>query len=563
MRYLIGVVAVLAQACGPAPADLVLRGGAVYTIDSTNPWAQSVAIAAGRIVYVGADSGVTPWIGPGTAVVQLQGKMVLPGFQDSHVHPVTGGMELAGCDLNPARSRADVIEIVRRCATQNPAAPWIRGGGFQLPVFPNGSPSRWLLDSLVPDRPAYLTSADGHSAWVNSRALEIAGVTKDTPDPPNGRIERDRRTGEPGGTLRESAQDLVARHLPARADAEYREGLRRALAMAAQFGITTLHEASASEATLRAYAAAEREGWLTARVIVSQYVDPDSGVAQVARLTQRRDRYGGRLVRANAAKIFMDGVIEGQTAALLQPYEDRPGYRGELNVPPDSMRALVNALDSAGFKVHVHAIGDRAIRVALDAFEALPPERRTSGPRHILAHIQLFHPEDIPRFARLGIVASFQMLWAYADDYMRDLTEPRLGPARSRWLYPIASLMATGAIVAGGSDWSVSSMNPLEAIEVAVTHRAPGSAGGPAWNPDERIDLAAAIRAYTVGSAYAGDSERDNGSLAVGKLADLVVLEHNVFEIPPSRIGRTRVLLTLLEGRPAFQDSSLVFRSRR
>lgn len=563
MRYAVGLAAILTQACGRAPADLVLRDGAVYTMDTANPRAQSVAVTAGRIVYVGDDSGVTRWIGPRTTVVQLQGRMVLPGFQDSHVHPVTGGMELADCDLNPARSRPEAIAIVRDCATRSREAPWVRGGGFGLPLFPNGNPSRHLLDSLVPDRPAYLTSADGHSAWVNSRALEVAGITKDTPDPPNGRIERDRKTGEPSGTLRESAQRLVADHLPPRTDAEYQDGLRRALAMAARFGITTLHEASASESILRAYAAAEQGGCLTARVVVSQSVDPDSGAAQVARLAERRATYGGRLVRANAAKIFLDGVIEGQTAALLEPYVDRPGYLGELNVPPDQMARLVDALDSAGFKVHVHAIGDRAIRVALDAFEALPPGRRTSGPRHILAHIQLFNPADIPRFARLGVVASFQMLWAYEDDYMRDLTEPRLGPARSRWLYPIASMVATGAIVAGGSDWSVSSMNPLEAIETAVTHRAPGSAAGPAWNPDERIDLAVALRAYTLGGAYASDSERDTGSLTVGKLADLVVLERDLFDVPPNEIGKTRVLLTLLEGRPVFRDSSLVFRNRQ
>lgn len=534
-----------------------MRGAAVYTVDSTRPWAEAVAVADGRIVYVGTDSGVARWIGRGTEVLDLGGRMVLPGFQDTHVHPVTGGIELGECDLNAAESRAQLMATVRECAGRTPADGWVVGGGFQLPLFPGGNPTRWLLDSLVGDRPAYLTSADGHSAWVSSRALAIARIGPETKDPPNGRIERDARSREPTGTLREAAMDLVSRHLPERTDADYEDGLRRALAMAARLGITTLHEASATEPILRAYAALDRRGELTARVIAAQYLDLDSGLRWLPRLLERRERYRGRRFRPDAVKLFADGVIEGQTAALLEPYLDRPGYRGELNASPERLAEVVRALDSAGFKVHVHAIGDRAIRTTLDAFAAVPEDRRAAGPRHIMAHIQLFDPADIPRFAALGIVASFQMLWAYADTYMTDLTEPRLGPARSRWLYPIASVLATGAVVAGGSDWSVTSMNPLLAIEVATTHRPPGDTTAAPWNPDERIELADAIRAYTLGGAYASDMEAVTGSIGVGKAADLIVLEHNLFTLPPHEIGRSRVLLTVLEGQIVYGDPAL------
>ncbi len=549
-----GVVAVVAAApvVAQAPADLVLTGAAVYTIDSARPWAQAVAIHDGHIVYVGDTAAVRAWIGPATRVIPLAGRMVLPGFHDTHVHPVTGGIELGECDLNEAASRVEVVRLIATCAGRDTLALWIRGGGWQMPIFA-ANPSRLTLDSLVPDRPVYLTSADGHSAWVNSRALALAGVGPATGDPANGRIERD-ATGAPSGTLRETAMDLVARHVPPPTDAECMAGLRRGLALAARYGITTLHEASADECILRAYRTAEREGELTARVVVSLRVDPARGAEQVTTLAARRERFTGPLVRPVAAKIYLDGVIEGQTAALLAPYDDRAGYRGELNVPPERLDALVRALDSAGFKVHVHAIGDRAIRVALDAFAAQRARDGGTGPRHIMAHLQLFDPADIPRLAALGVVASFQPLWAYADTYIRDLTEPRLGAARSRWLYPIRSVVATGAIVAAGSDWSVSSMDPLAAIQVAVTRRAPDDSTGSPWIPEERVDLATMLRAYTLGGASAGDDERRTGSIAVGKAADLVVLDRNIFGEPSYQIGQANVLLTMLAGIEVYRD---------
>ncbi|HUF75703.1 MAG TPA: amidohydrolase [Longimicrobiales bacterium] len=555
--FLLGVV-LAAAACGSdAPADLVLRGGVVRTMDEALPTASAVAARDGRIVYVGDDAGVDAYVGDGTEVVELAGRLVLPGFHDTHVHPASGGVELGDCDLNPAETRTEVLRIVGECVARAPEGAWVRGGGWQLPLFPGGAPPRELLDSLVPGRPAYLSSSDAHSAWVNSRALEIAGVTAVTVDPPPDGVIVRAADGSPQGTLRESAMGLVSRHVPPHTAEEVGAGLARGLAMAASFGITTLHEASADEAFLRAYAAAEQDGSLTARAIVSLRVDPARGTEQVAELVELRERYSGTLVQPRAAKIFLDGVIEGGTAALLDPYVERPDWRGELNVPADALPALVAALDSAGFKVHVHAIGDRAIRVALDAFEARRATDGGAGPRHILAHIQLFDPADVPRFAELGVVASFQPLWAYEDSYIRDLTEPRLGPERSRWLYPIRSVMETGAIVAAGSDWSVTSMNPLLAIETAIRRVNPrlqeGEPGSEAWIPQERVELEQILRAYTMGGALAADMEAETGSITPGKLADLIVLDRDLFQVDATDISDARVELTVLEGRVVHQ----------
>ena len=538
---------------GHPAADLVLTGGAVYTVDGPRSWAQAVAIAGGRIAFVGSDAAVKPWIGPRTRVRDLAGRMVLPAFHDAHVHPVSGGVEALECDLNGAASPEEVLEKVRRYAAGHPAAPWIRGGGWELTLFPDGNPTKAMLDAAVPDRPAYLTAADGHSVWVNSKALALAGVTKGTADPPHGRIERDPKTGEPSGTLREDAADLVGRLLPRRSPKENVEGLREAIRIANGFGLTSLVEASASEEELEAYRALEAGGELTARVLVSLTCETARGLAEIPRLKALRSKYAGRRLRATAVKIFADGVLETRTAAVLEPYVGFPGDLGKANLMPEAFPPLAVALDREGFQIHVHAIGDRAIRMALDALEAARAANGARDARHHLAHIELIDPADIPRFRRLGVVANFQPFWANGDEYLTKLTEPRLGPARSRWLYPIASVFASGAAVAFGSDWSVSSMNPLDGIEVAVTRRQPSEGPGPAWLPEERVALPDAIAAYTIRGAYLAFSEKETGSIETGKSADLIVLDRNLFEIPPSRIHETKVLWTLLEGKEVWR----------
>lgn len=565
-RRLLAAVLVLLAACrtaadqpdeAAAAADLVFRNGAVYTVDAARSWASAVGVRHGRIVYVGTDSLPAGLIGRGTEVVDLAGRMLLPGFQDGHVHPVESGVALDQCDLNDAETIDAVSAGVRAWAAAHPTAPWVRGEGWQLPLFPDANPSKSLLDRLVPDRPAMLWAADGHSAWANSRALALAGITRETPDPRNGRIERNPR-GEPTGTLREAAADLVSAVLPPITDAENAAGLARADSLASGFGITTMFSALTDEAHLRALSAADHAGTLTVRVVAALRVPGAGGDTLIARLRDWRRRYASAHVHPTAAKLFQDGVIESGTAALLAPYLGRGGDAGTPVRDQATLDRLAIALDGAGFQIHVHAIGDRAIRMALDA---LARARAANGPRdlrHGITHLQLIDSADIARFRDLGVVANFEPLWANGDEYLTKLAEPFLGPARSRWLYPIASVVRSGAVVTGGSDWSVSSLDPLQAIEVGITHRNPGDTVTAPWHPAQRVDLPTMIALYTINAAWAHHLERETGSIEPGKLADLVVLDRNLFAVPPSKIHAARVMRTLLEGRTVFRrpDSS-------
>lgn len=540
----------LVSAPAAEPADLVLRGAAVYTVDPARSWARAVAVRGGRIVYVGSEEGAERWIGPATRVLELDGGMVLPGFQDAHVHPVSSGVELGQCDLSGLQDRGRLLDRVRACAAEQ-TGEWLVGAGWQLPVFPGASPGREILDEIAPGRPVYLAAADGHSAWVSSRALELAGIDSGTPDPPGGRIER-RPDGSPAGTLRESAMALVAKLVPAPSLDERVAGLLRAQEMFLAHGVTAVQEASAGLADLEAYQEAARRGVLRLTVVAALDVDLDRGVEQAGELATLARRFAGPRLSPTAAKIFLDGVIEARTAAMLEPYDDRPGDRGELNLPPEKLDPLVAALARAGFDVHVHAIGDRAVRAALDAFERARGAVETR-PRHQIAHLEVIDPADVPRFRRLGAVAVFQPLWAFADSYIVDLTWPGLGTERSRWIYPLASVHRAGGPLAFGSDWSVSSLDPLDGIEVAITRRDPDGGGRPAMQPDERLDLPTALAAYTAGAAWANRLDGTTGSIEVGKAADLVVLEDDLFALPPEEISEARVLMTILGGEVVYR----------
>ena len=557
MRWLAVFAATFAwDASGAAAgkATLVLTNAAVYTVDAARSWAEAVAVLDGRIAFVGSAADARAWVGPGTRVVDLAGRMLLPGLIDSHVHLISGGLVEPACDLSSAESQVQVEDKVRGCAEALRGAAWVVGRGWALPIFKEAHPRKELLDQLVPDRPALLTAADGHSTWANSKALAAAGIDKTTPDPPQGRIERDPGTGEPTGTLREAASALVRARIPPATHADYVRGLRRGQAEANRLGITSIDEARASEDLLRAYSELDRSGALTLRVVASLGTDPKQGEAQVDDLVRQRRDYAGKRLRPIAAKIYADGVLESRTAAVLEPYLDAPGERGLPNFEPEALDRLVTRLDKDGFQVHTHAIGDRGIRMTLDALEAAQRANGRRDSRHHIAHIELFDPADLPRFRRLGVIANFQALWAQADEYIVKLTEPKLGPERSRWLYPIGSVAASGAMIAGGSDWPVSSLNPLDALEVGVTRRPPGDTRAPAWIPEERVDLATMIAAYTSVGAYVCRQERETGSIEVGKAADLVVLDHNLFAIPASEIHGAKVLWTLLDGREVYRE---------
>jgi predicted amidohydrolase YtcJ len=554
LRFSILLALVAIAACRQGePADYVLRHGVVYPFAIDSAPAEAVAIRDGQVVYVGTDDGVGGYIGRKTVVFDLAGRMVLPAFRDTHLHP-RGGIQLGECPLDDLTTEQAVLDSVRRYAEAHPNLSWIRGSGWQLPVFPEANPRKEWLDRIVPDRPVYLRAADGHSAWVNSRALALAGVTRETRDPVNGRIERDPGTGEPTGTLRESAMELVTRILPPRSPEEVREGLLRAVRMANRLGIVALYDASADTTLLAAYAALDSIGSLNARIVAAITVDPEAGPRQVDSLRAWRSRFAGRrYFSPRAAKVFVDGVIEAKTAAVLAPYLGGTS-RGEANFTTAALDTVVAALDAAGFQVHAHAIGDRAVRMALDAFAFA---RRLNGPRDarpIIAHLELIDSTDIPRFATEAVIPSFQPLWAQADEYITRLTEPILGPERSAHLYPIGSVARTGARLAAGSDWPVSGMSPLEAIQVAVTRRGVQAGPGPAWLPAEQVDLATVLRAYTYGGAYAVGEEATGGTLELGKAADLIVLDRDLYRIPATDIHRATVLLTLLDGREVWRE---------
>jgi len=552
----------------PVEADLVLYGGPVYTVDAVRTWAEAVAIRGEKIVYVGTTKGVAPYINPKrTRSVDLRGRMVLPAFQDAHIHPISGGVSYAvGCPLygietetkGAAAVREKYLAKIAECARKLPPGDWVRGDGWLLPAFaPTGIPDKRGLDAILPDRPAYFESSDGHSAWVNSKALAIAGIDATTPDPAGGRIDRDPKSGEPIGGLQDSAMALVSAKIPPYTHAQRTEGLRYALRMLNRDGITSFQDASVEEDSLRIYRELDEAGALTARVVASLWWERSGGLEQVARFVDLRRRYTRGRLRATTVKVMQDGVMEVQTAAVLEPYIGKGPGLGLTMIPPDFLKEVVVALDKEGFQVHFHAIGDAAIRECLDAVEAARRANGARDARHHLSHIELFNPSDVARFRALGVVANFQPLWAYADPYITDLTLPFLSPARQRWLYPIASLFKSGAVVAFGSDWSVSSANPLEELEVAVTRMGPDGETKTPFIPEERIDLRDALAAFTLNAAYVNFQEESTGSIEVGKLADLIVLDQNLFTIPPEKISEAKVLLTLLGGKPVFGNWDL------
>lgn len=549
------------------PADLVFVKADVYTANASRSWAQAVAVLDGAVVAVGTEEDVRGWVGRATEVVDLGGRALFPGFQDAHVHPPSSGYEMLHCNLSEASSVPEYERIIRSYAVEHADSPWIVGGGWSMDLFPAGNPPRDVLDALIPDRPVHLRSRDGHSVWVNSRALAVAQITRDTSDPPDGWIVRDHE-GEPAGTLHEGAMMLVGRHVPEPTTADWIEALRVAQRHLHALGITAWQDAivGGSDPTLDAYLELAGSGELTARVVGALWWDRYRGLEQIDDLIQQRER--GRIGRfaATSVKVMQDGVIENHTAALLEPYLDERGHtsenRGMSFVDPRELEAAAIRLDAEGFQVHIHAIGERSVREALDAFEAA---RGANGPndlRHHIAHLQVIHPDDLPRFRELRVVANVQPLWAANDGQMLRLTIPFLGTERSTWQYPFASLVRSGAVVAMGSDWSVSSANPLWEMHVAV-NRAP-----PAWYedeygspdpflPDERLDLPTAVAGFTINSAYVNHLDHATGSIEPGKRADLVVLDRNPFAHPVEEIADARVILTLVDGERVFDAGEL------
>ncbi|MGV9713635.1 amidohydrolase [Gordonia sp. NPDC003424] len=530
-------------------------------MDAARSRTTGVAVRGGRIIAVGAD--VTDLIGPNTETVDLRGRLLIPGFQDAHAHPVAAGLELAQCNLTDARDAASTFETIASYAATHPDVEWITGAGWSLEAFPGGMPTAAMADRIVADRPMFLPNRDHHGAWVNSRALELAGIDRHTPDPDGGRIERD-ANGDPTGMLQEAAMDLVADLLPEPDTDEMIDALLLAQRHLHSLGVTAWQDAMIGPgATVpdssRAYATVAADGRLTARVRASQWWDRTRGAEQIDEMIARRAELRIGRFCADTVKLMVDGIAESQTAAMLEPYLTPCGcqgaHRGTTFIDPSELAKYVTELDAVGFQTHFHALGDRAVRDALDAVEMARSVNGFRDTRPHLAHIQIVDPADIPRFRALCATANMQPLWAAHEPQMDELTIPALGDERARQQYPFGDLLRSGATLAAGSDWPVSSADPLDGIHVAVNRRAPGQADGPVFLPEQRLDLTTALAAYTAGSAAVNHLD-ETGSIRAGMLADLVVLDRDPFDHPADEIADTTVLATYVDGVCVHRDAA-------
>ncbi len=536
-------------------ADAVLTGAVVITNDPALPRAEAVALAGGRIVAVGSHRDVDALAEPSTRVVDLGGGAVLPGFQDAHNHACFAGRYMLTLDLHDLHAREEYLDAVAAYAAAHPEAEWIFGGGWALRAFPGGQPCREDLDRVVPDRPVYLMNCDLHGAWVNSRALELAGVDRMTPDPPCGRIERD-PDGTPTGMLQEWARDLVARLLPPTPPDLWRRAILAAQRHLHALGITAWQDAWVEPDTLEAYRALAASGELTGRVVACQWWDRTRGVEQVPAMVERREAAAVGRLRAGTVKIMQDGVPENFTSAMVEPYlrvGETGGGTGFSFNEPAALCEAATALDAEGFQIHVHAIGDRAIREALDAFEAARDANGARDARHHVTHLQLLDPADIERFRDLDLTATVQAYWAFADEQMTELTIPFLGHERAGRQYAFRSLHDAGVRLAFASDWSISTADPLMGIEVAVTRTDPEDRGGDPLVPEEALEPETALRAATAGSAFVNRLDEETGTIEVGKLADLVVLDHDPFDPALGGPADARVRMTLVGGEIVFE----------
>jgi predicted amidohydrolase YtcJ len=543
-------------------ADLVLLNGKIWTgeaqpLPGITPkparFVEAVAIAHGRFLAVGTNEQAKAYAGPDTQVIDLGGRLALPGFIDSHVHFLSGSFQLLEVNLKHTRNEAEFVRLIGEKAGSLPKGRWILGGNWDEEAWPDAKlPTRWMIDAATGDHPVYLSRYDGHAGLANSLALKLAGITKDTPDPEGGVIVRDRKTGEPTGVLKDAAQDLVGRAIPNPSEAEVEEAIKAGLANAARLGVTTVEDMALGDDTpngdftgeIRLLRRAELQGWLTCRFYE---ITPIADWKRLADAAISRDM-GDDYLKMGAVKAFADGSIGSRTAWMLNPYTDDPknlGLPTPLMDPPSKMEALARGADAAGIQLAIHAIGTRAIADILDMYERLGGADPAAH-RFRIEHAQHMRQQDFARFGKMGIIASMQPYHAIDDGRW---VEKRIGAERARWSYAWRSMLEAGAPLAFGTDWPVAPLNPLLGIYAAVTRETLDGKNPGGWIPQEKISLTDALRAYTWGSAYAAFEEHNRGTIAPRMLGDVVVLSDNLFSIPPDKIKDARVVLTVVGGR--------------
>jgi len=538
-----------------APADILIIHARVYTLDPAQPWAQAVAIRRGKIVAVGSEESVAKMRGIGTRMIDAGGRLVLPGFTDCHSHFLGGSLGLGRVNLAGASNTADIQSRLRKYVADHPGDSWILGRGWNYAMFaPAALPDRKDLDTLFPDRPVLLTAYDGHTGWANSKALSIAGIDKNTPNPPNGIIVRDPQSGEATGALKEAAQRLVSNKIPKPTRVDKLVAYRAGLKWANQNGITRVHSAGGDFDDLDLLDELRQTGQLSVRFYIAYFQNPPELTPKdIDAIESSRKKYHDDWLDTGAVKFMVDGVVESHTASFLAPYSDDPSVSGPLFWDPAKYNAAVAELDKRGLQLFTHAIGDKGIRTALDAYQFAKTSNHTRDRRPRVEHIEDVSAADISRFGKLGVIASMQPLHSYPDEDTLDVWVKNVGPERAARAWVWKSIADAGGRYCFGSDWPVVTLNPWEGIQVAVTRQTTDGKPPAGFVPSQRLTVAQAVAGYTTDAAFAGRREKTEGSLQPGKVADLIVLDRNIFEIDPSHISETKVVTTIVGGKVVFE----------
>jgi predicted amidohydrolase YtcJ len=560
----IAFVVVLLSGCGCAfrasaqTADVIVHHARIYTVNAKQAWAEAVAMQGDKVVAVGTEAEVEKLRGPKTKMVDAGGNLVLPGFVDCHIHFLDGSLSLGRVNLEGAKDVADIQQRLREYAGKHPGKDWILGRGWDYAMFGAAAlPDKKYLDELFPDRPAYLEGYDGHTYWANSKALALAGITKDTPNPPNGVIVRDPATGEATGALKEAAHGLVGKVVPVPTRAEKLAALRAGMKWANEHGLTRVHSAGGDFEELPLFDQLRREKQQTLRFYIAYFLDPpDLRPVDIEKIEAARKKYADDWISGGAVKMMVDGVIESHTAAMLESYTDDPSLKGKLFWDPGKYKAAVAELDKRGLQLFTHAIGDYGVRTALDAYENAEKVNGTQDRRPRIEHIETIQAIDIPRFGKLGVIASMQPLHSYPNDDTLNVWARNIGPDRAGRAWVWKSIADDGGHLAFGSDWPVVTLNPWEGVQTAVTRQTKEGTPRDGFVGAQRISVADAVYGYTLGAAFAGRRENTEGSIEAGKLADMIIVSQNIFEIDPHKISDTKVTTTIVAGRVVYQSDA-------